>query len=174
MKVRADGVAPAPAKDSADSHHDASILERGFANVGKSITLCPWIYIICSVVVSLAFSAGFFIPGLLVSENRPEKQWVPLGADALEQKIYVDETWPSTQRFNFFIAKCRGEGCNLLDAKYVRRLRDINERIMRVTVDGEAVRTSEEYSSRGKPLYTAEQWDEWGYNGTFQFRQNFS
>ena len=43
---------------------------------------------------------------------------------------------------------------------------------MRVTVNGEAVRTSAAYSERdGTPLYTAEQWDEWGYNGTFQFRQ---
>ncbi len=174
MNVVADDASVVGAHGS-DTHADASMMEKQFAKIGRSVTICPWIYIICSFVVSLAFAAGFFVPGLLVSENRPEKQWVPTGAAALEQKIYVGETWPSTQRFNFFIAKCRGDGCNLLDAKYAKRLRDINEKIMRVTVDGEAVRTSEDYSSgAGVPLYTAEQWDEWGYNGTFQFRANFS
>ena len=173
MKVRTHTVDPVVGKLGEAGHHETK-MEWVFGKIGASVVYRPWTYIICSLVVSLGFAAGFFIPGLLVSENRPEKQWVPTGAAALEQKVYVDETWPSTQRFNFFIAKCRGESCNILEPKYAQRLRDINDKIMNVVIDGQKLRASDEYSSRGKPLYTEQQWHDWGYNASFQFRQNFS
>ena len=39
-----------------DTHADASMMEKQFAKIGRSVTICPWIYIICSFVVSLAFA----------------------------------------------------------------------------------------------------------------------
>ena len=40
-------------------------------------------------------------------QNRPEEQWVPSGAQALEHNKYTGSMWPSTQRFEFYIAKCK-------------------------------------------------------------------
>jgi hypothetical protein len=66
MNVRA--VAGGEAREHAgDTHADASMMEKQFAKIGRSVTLCPWVYIILSVVISLGFAAGFFVPGLLVS-----------------------------------------------------------------------------------------------------------
>ena len=51
----------------------------------------PWKHIFISTLVCCALGSGFFT--VLEAENRPEKQWVPAGAPALEQKDYVDATW---------------------------------------------------------------------------------
>jgi hypothetical protein len=37
---------------------------------------------------------------VLETENRPEKQWVPDGAIALEHSDYVKTNWPGSTRFN--------------------------------------------------------------------------
>merc|ERR1712166_1604289 len=85
--------------------HPPTRMEKMFIHVGTAVAYHPWKFIIGSVLISCALASGFFT--VLVSENRPEKQWVPTGAAALEQKAYVDATWPSTQRFNFWIAQCK-------------------------------------------------------------------
>ena len=55
------------------------------------------------------------------TENRPDAQWIAQGSPALVQNAFVKEKWPSNQRFNFFVAKCKDKTkpCNILEAKYV-------------------------------------------------------
>lgn len=138
----------------------------------------------------MSVGSGFFT--VLVDENRPEKQWVPAGAPALEQKDYVDATWPSTQRFNFWIAQCKddnggggggdkngegggeskgkrvGKNCNLMEPKYVQRLEMLNQKIMDIVVDGDEVKKME----KEWLAISDEQWAEWGFTGKFSFEQN--
>ena len=85
--------------------------EDKFHAVGKVVAHNPWTTILCSMIVVFATGSGFFVAR--ESENRPDKQWVPLGSPSLKQGDYVKETWPSSQRFSFYIAKCKGENCNI-------------------------------------------------------------
>ena len=74
---------------------------------------------------------------LIVNETRPEKQWVATGSPALEHNEYVKDTWPSNSRFNFFVATCadKDEGsCNVLEAKYIQRLSEIQNDIYNIKV----------------------------------------
>jgi len=56
---------------------------------------------------------------VIETENRPEQLWVPSTAEALAHNDYTNEVWPSAQRFDFWIAECKSEGCNIFDAKCV-------------------------------------------------------
>ena len=130
------------AQESED--HPPTMMEKIFITMGMTVAIHPWKFIIASVLISLGFASGFFT--VLVTENRPEKQWVPDGAPALEQKDYVDKTWPSEQRFNFWIAQCKkdknavpGTGCSLLEPKYIQRMQELNQKLMDIVIDGAEV-----------------------------------
>ena len=58
-------------------------------------------------------------------------------------QAYADATWPSTTKYELWIAKCKGAGCNIFDAKYIKALDNINSEILGVKVDGEKVRTDD-------------------------------
>lgn len=171
--------------------HPPTRMEKMFIHVGTAVAYHPWKFIIGSVLISCALASGFFT--VLVAENRPEKQWVPTGAAALEQKAYVDATWPSTQRFNFWIAQCKkddaasqsggggdrngqgggkkkeniGKDCNIFAPKYVQRLQLLNQQIMDIVVDGDEVHKQDKFKD-----IPEETWTKWGYNGKFQFFEN--
>ena len=85
-------------------------------------------------IQAFAASAG---QATLETENRPEKQWVPKGAASLYHNDYVAEHWPSAQRFNFWIAQCKTEGCNALDQEHIERLQELNEAVLGIVVDGD-------------------------------------
>ena len=141
-------IPPLGPKKTPDTHgseeHPPTMMENIFIAMGMTVAIHPWKFIIASVLISLGFASGFFT--VLVTENRPEKQWVPDGAPALEQKDYVDKTWPSEQRFNFWIAQCKkdknaapGEGCSLLEPKYIQRMQELNQKLMDIVIDGAEV-----------------------------------
>ena len=67
-------------------------LETKFAACGRLVARRPWTIAIASLLVTVACASGF---AKLQNETRPEKQWVPDGAEALRHKAYVDDTWPS-------------------------------------------------------------------------------
>lgn len=75
------------------------LLERGFASVGRGVVKYPWVSIILSFIITIFVGSGFFVR--LETENRPDQLWVPSTAVALEHKDYVQESWPSGQRFDF-------------------------------------------------------------------------
>ena len=81
-------------------HH----LERSFYHIGMLVGYRPYLTTLISVLITCGLGYGFFI---IDSESRPEKQWVPSGAVALDQKDYVDAQWPGSQRFAFWIATCK-------------------------------------------------------------------
>lgn len=159
------------AQESED--HPPTMMEKIFITMGMTVAIHPWKFIIASVLISLGFASGFFT--VLVTENRPEKQWVPDGAPALEQKDYVDKTWPSEQRFNFWIAQCKkdknavpGTGCSLLEPKYIQRMQELNQKLMDIVIDGAEVKESD------KKYVAIDQatWTEWGWDGKFSFFEN--
>merc|ERR1712225_97462 len=71
--------------------------------------------------------------------TRPEEQWVARGAPALEQNEAVKNNWPSEQRINMLIANCKGEGCSVLDVKYIREMKKVHDSILNIVVDGNKI-----------------------------------
>ena len=81
-------------------------LEGAFEQLGRLVARMPLVFIGVSLLITIVFSAG---RGMLKEESRPEKQWVPDGALALEHGDYVNGQWPSEQRFNLYIATCAND-----------------------------------------------------------------
>ena len=79
------------ATEKTEEEHPATCMEKAFMFAGFYAAHHPWKHIFISTLVCCALGSGFFT--VLEAENRPEKQWVPAGAPALEQKDYVDATW---------------------------------------------------------------------------------
>lgn len=83
-------------------------LERGFESLGAWVGdggCRSWAVTIGALVVMMGACSGFSV---LETENRPEKQWVPDGAVALDHNDYVKGTWPGSTRFNVSAAAvCR-------------------------------------------------------------------
>jgi hypothetical protein len=78
----------------------ANCVERGFESLGAALGdggCRSWIATIVTLVVMMGACSGFSV---LETENRPEKQWVPDGAIALEHSDYVKTNWPGSTRFN--------------------------------------------------------------------------
>ena len=122
-----------------------AFIENAFFKLGVAVANRPVVFVCVSVVVSVALSSGFFLPGVLIDENRPEKQWVPAGATALEHKDYQGATWPSYSRFNFLILKAKEEGGNVLRPKYIKHLHELNKKVEDIVIDGTALRLKEDY-----------------------------
>ena len=78
-------------------------IEDFFEAVGVQVARQPWIFILVSVVIVGIFGGGMAI---LKVEKRPDKQWVPEGAQALSDQDYITVEWPSQQRFNLIGATC--------------------------------------------------------------------
>jgi hypothetical protein len=145
--------------------HRGSLLERGFEQVGRFVAKRPGVVVPLALLVSVALASGYF---LLDEESRPEKLWVPDGATAISHNDYVRSTWPSSQRFNFWAAKCRGTDCNIFDSKYIARLADIDAQIKALVVDG--ARVVQEYDSDYLSGQSARPWAKfagyWSFGGT--------
>eukprot|EP00439_Symbiodinium_sp_Y106_P038960 s4884_g4.t1 len=115
------------------------VLESFFEKVGRVVGTHPVKSLLCSVLFVVACGGGFT---MLTSETRPEKQWVPTGAIALEHNDYVSQTYPGNSRFNLFSVTCNDvdvDSCNILDPKYLQRFHEINERILNITIDGDEI-----------------------------------
>ena len=74
-----------------------------YCRLGWAIGKYPWVTIVlCLICVSL------FIPGIALyfyEETAGEKLWVPANSQALEDKDWVDKTFPTTSRFAEIIAE---------------------------------------------------------------------
>jgi len=115
-----------------------SAIEGVFERVGRFVGTHPIKTIVVSVLFAFACGGGF---SMLTSESRPEKQWVARGALALEHNDYVKETWPGQSRFDLWTATCAdvdAASCNILEPKYIRRLHEINQKVMGVVIDGDS------------------------------------
>lgn len=113
-----------------------SCMERAFEGIGVVVARRPWLSMVLSMIVVLACASGY---AFVEDENRPDKLWIPEGSPALFHKEYVDQAWPSSQRFALYIATCgdveEGEPCNVLQARYIKELERINNEIMAIEVD---------------------------------------
>lgn len=139
-------------------------MEKVFAKIGYYCAYHPWKLIVLSVIIMGGFGAGF---GMLENETRPEKQWVADGSPSLDHNAYVSENWPSKLRRNVFVAKCREEGCNVFETKYLQRMQELHEKILNVEVDGDKI--YQEYEDKKK----AGEDSPWEiYKGTWTFRGN--
>ena len=138
------------------------LLERGFASVGRGVVKYPWVSIILSFIITIFVGSGFFVR--LETENRPDQLWVPSTAVALEHKDYVQESWPSGQRFDFWIATCKEADCNMLSAEVTQRLSDINEKILAIEVDGTALQgTEDDYAQVDEDLWQSTYGGNWSF-----------
>ena len=138
------------------------LLERGFASVGRGVVKYPWVSIILSFIITIFVGSGFFVR--LETENRPDQLWVPSTAVALEHKDYVQESWPSGQRFDFWIATCKEADCNMLSAEVTQRLSDINEKILAIEVDGTALQgTEDDYAQVDEDLWQSRYGGNWSF-----------
>ena len=142
----------------------ANFLESVFAGLGRVVARHAWASILLSIIISLGIGSGFFVA--LETENRPERQWVPSTAPALAHNNYVQQAWPSSSRFNIWVAECQPaegdeEACNVLDAKYTQRLLEIHERIMAITINGTAL--YENYSSVDSAVWEATYGGMWSF-----------
>ena len=115
---------------------EGNCLERGFERLGRAVARSPWLYTFGALIVMVGLCSGF---ATLEAENRPDKQWVPEGAVALDHQDYVRANWPSNARWNSWIAQCATPGCNMLDAAHLGALATAHERVMSVVVDGDAI-----------------------------------
>jgi len=144
------------------------VLEGFFEKVGRVVGTHPWKSLLCSVIFVVACGGGFT---MLTTETRPEKQWVPAGALALEHDAYVKDTYPSNSRFNLFSVTCNDvdeENCNILDPKYLQRFHEINEKILAITIDGDdLVRDLDEQHKReeGDVRPWTQYAGNWSFNG---------
>lgn len=133
------GPAEPPPAGPIDRIKRALDLERWFERMAEVIVKHPLKFILLSALLTGLAASGNRV---LQNETRPDKQWVPRGATALEHKEYVDSTWPGELSFNVFIATPKKAGDNLLSAKYVRELSAIDDRIKKLVVDGDAVKSA--------------------------------
>lgn len=107
-------------------------LERHFEQIARVIVVRPYKFLAASLVLTLLMGGGW---SLQFNETRPEKQWVPRGAVALTHKDYVEMTWPGELSFSAWIATPAGDS-NMLSAKVMKELRQIDRRIKELKVDG--------------------------------------
>lgn len=149
-------------------------MEDGFEKIGFKVASNPWKTIGFSIFITMAFGYGF---ALLENETRAEKQWVPDGAVALDHKDYADAQWPSSQRFNIWVATCKKDkpDCNMMEAKYVKELNRIHQNIKAITINGKNLKAWDQNDKilKGvkKPRYFADMTDEQfeKFNGTYMF-----
>jgi predicted RND superfamily exporter protein len=144
-------------------------IEKQFEKAGRWIARKPWIAIAISVVLVAICAGGY--PSLK-TENRAEMQWVPRGALGLTHKDYADEMWPSSNRFNFWMAQCTGSNCNALDAAHMKELNRIHQEILAITVTVEEVKNIHTVGGNGKKSFvweklTDKQWEV--FNGSWSF-----
>ena len=66
----------------------STMLDTAFGKIGTAVANRPKTSIGVSLLVVFALASGF---SKQVNETRPEKQWVPEGAVALDHKNYVDK-----------------------------------------------------------------------------------
>merc|ERR1711871_955389 len=135
------------------------VMENMFETIGRSVGRRPLTTIAIALVATLILISGY---PRLKNEGRAEKQWVPRGALALEHQSYAQATWPSRSRFNFWIAECKGEDCNAMDAEHIKELMRLHKAIMAIEVDVNEVKKLSTWSD-----VTEEQWDT--FNGTWSF-----
>eukprot|EP00929_Paragymnodinium_shiwhaense_P030468 TRINITY_DN17267_c0_g1_i2.p1 TRINITY_DN17267_c0_g1~~TRINITY_DN17267_c0_g1_i2.p1 ORF type:complete len:1128 (+),score=278.62 TRINITY_DN17267_c0_g1_i2:231-3386(+) len=133
------------------SHTIEQGFEKGFMKVGNLVAYHPIKTIIASVLFTVMMGGGY---SMQEQENRPEKQWVATGTPSLAQNEYVRENWPSSARFNAFIAVPKQAGANVLQAKYAKRLYEKQQFIMQIVVDGDELAT-EMQTTYGKADETA-------------------
>jgi len=141
------------------------VLEGFFEKIGARVGRHPVKFITVSVLISALLGYGF---SLLVSETRPERQWVARGAPALEHNEYVTKTWPGQSRFNLFTATCADvseSACNILEPKYIQRFHEINQRIMNITIDGDKV--VKDLDKAHKKEDTSRPWTQYAGDWTF-------
>jgi predicted RND superfamily exporter protein len=138
-----------------------TIAEKAWSKVGWLVAHHSWKVILVALLVVAGCGSGF---ARLEAESRPEKQWVPSGAPALEQKEYVDGTWSSTTRFNFFVAKCRQANCNILDPEYLQRLREKHLAVLDVVVDGDELKKERKYKAVDEALWAEHYSGNWSFN----------
>lgn len=136
------------------------IFEPVFEAIGSYAGRQPWVMIVLTAVISIACSMGWM---MLETENRPDKQWVPEGAAALEHNEYVTNAWPSAQRFNLWIAECKTSGCNAWDAEHLQRLNELHQKILEIEIDSADVKKLDDYKDVDQ--------DEWDavFGGTWSF-----
>jgi hypothetical protein len=101
------GAKVSPGEMAAEELGGGNFLERGFESLGAWVGdggCRSWVVTIVTLVVMMGACSGFSV---LETENRPEKQWVPDGAIALDHNDYVKGTWPGNTRFNVSRARAR-------------------------------------------------------------------
>ena len=122
-----------PVREAND--HDGTFIEKGFENIGEKVGAKPCTSIFATLLVCFLFAAGWAFGE---TESRPDQQWIAKGSPALVQQAFIKEAWPSNQRFNFFVAKCKDKTkpCNILEAKYVKRIWKVYNDIMNIQING--------------------------------------
>ena len=81
------GAKVSPGEMAAEELGGGNFLERGFESLGAWVGdggCRSWVVTIVTLVVMMGACSGFSV---LETENRPEKQWVPDGAIALEEGL---------------------------------------------------------------------------------------
>ncbi|KAG8458685.1 hypothetical protein KFE25_005281 [Diacronema lutheri] len=136
-------------------------LEHHFEKIARAIVVRPYKFLAASLVLTLLLGGGW---SFQFNETRPEKQWVPRTAIALEHKDYVDVVWPGELSFSAWIATPAVEGGNMLDAKVLKELRAIEEKVKTLSVDGGAAAVAQFPNIDAATLAKVE--GDWSYEGT--------
>ena len=152
---------------------DGTALDIMFYKVGRWMggegdsNTRPWVMILLSIVIFMGASAGWSVA---VTEERPDKQWVPAGAESLKQGEYLKQQWPSDRRLTFFIATPKDPKGNLFEAKYVQALYGRHAAIMAATVDGDAI-VKELDTDANIKAQPDRPWTKYAGNWSFDFRR---
>lgn len=137
------------------------MFEPIFEAIGLYAGRNPWVMILITAVIGIGCSMGWM---MLETESRPDKQWVPAGAVALEHNEYVTGNWPSAQRFNLWIAECKGSGCNAWDAKHLQRLNELHQKILAIEIDSAAVKKLDDYKKVDQGEWDALYAGKWSFD----------
>jgi hypothetical protein len=87
------------------------------------------------------------------------------GSISLDHNSYVKGTWPSNQRWNFWAAKCKGAGCNILDSAHLTRLKQVSDEINAIVINGDKI--VKEYDGDYLGGQPERQWAKYGGSWSF-------
>eukprot|EP01048_Picozoa_sp_COSAG05_P019391 COSAG05_NODE_3026_length_2407_cov_6.052860_1_plen_181_part_00 len=99
---------------------------------------------------------------------------VAQGSISLDQNAYVKQTWPSNSRWNFYAAECKQAGCNILDAKYIERLAQIDAKIKAIVIDGDKIvkEYDDDYLANQPERQWAKYAGKWSFDGSLTVANN--
>mmetsp|Transcript_32054 Transcript_32054/g.73206 ORF Transcript_32054/g.73206 Transcript_32054/m.73206 type:complete len:993 (+) Transcript_32054:28-3006(+) len=107
-----------------------------FASLGRTIGRHPIKFILAALFFAVVCSSGFAVQE---EEVDPAVLWVPVGAQSLDHRDYVQDVWPSNAVADFYMALPAGGSGNALTPEVLQAMYRDWELIRQIRVDGDEI-----------------------------------